>query len=60
MIMLTDTEIVKNVLKCYFMKQVDVKDDKGCTPCLMAALNGHLESVELLIDRFKSKVSIFM
>lgn len=36
--------------------QVDVKDDKGCTPCLMAALNGHLETVEHLVDKFKSKV----
>lgn len=38
------------------LNQVDVKDDKGCTPCLMAALNGHLKAVELLIDRFESKV----
>lgn len=40
------------------LNQVDVKDDKGCTPCLMAALNGHLETVELLVDRFKSKVGV--
>lgn len=39
--------------------QVDVKDDKGCTPCLMAALNGHLKSVELLVDEFKAKARAF-
>lgn len=35
---------------------MDVKDDKGCTPCHLAALNGHVKAVELLLDRFKAKV----
>lgn len=42
-------------MKC--AAQVDVKDDKGCTPTIMAALNGHLKTVELLVDRFKAKAS---
>ena len=39
------------------MLKVDAKDHKGCTPCLTAALNGHAKAVELLLGRFKAKVT---
>lgn len=55
-------EMTKDVnfgsLCSFCLWQVDMKDDKGCTPALAAAMNGHVDAVQLLVDRFDAKVSI--